>query len=507
MTGRNVGCDQRTAWLLATSRLLHPGEFAQRDRFVAAVRDRGLAADSSRVSRWESGAAPVSREVIETYEEVLGVGAGTLIAVTEGQRRHLGADDADREPATVRRDVPDLDKLLDTCVEEAPTGADWQALAFELTRFEQIYLRQKEWASLCNRLVLELSRAVGMSYVRRYEAAATLVRHPSGQRHITRALGSFVMHPDTQVVAPVFNLLTEVSDAAASDLVLRMLASESKGLRRAAASVAAAKLRRGHFGDEALRALEAYASVHLRQGEPLEGSLDAFDLATQLPTRSFAAVMDTVSDRRVQAQLGRARSTGELLTRQQAAHVVADVGAAVQADTEGQDHPEPDQMLRRLVREALFHTHKARRHHAGLFLAASPYRHAVARQCHTLTGGSNYFLAARAWTLMMRVGIAGRRGDVVLRALTDTRPTLKSRALINLGLNHEPVSSAEARALLAQLEPDSRGSVRYGTFFALGMSGAKEMKALVNHEQEKVRRAAQWWLDQGSAIHDPVRQL
>ena len=33
-------------------------------------------------------------------------------------------------------------------------------------------------------------------------------------------------------------------------------------------------------------------------------------------------------------------------------------------------------MLRRLIREALFHTHKQRRHQAALLLAASPYRHA-----------------------------------------------------------------------------------------------------------------------------------
>lgn len=505
MAARHVGWDQRAAWLLATSRLMHPDQdLTQRTAFVDALHARGIAADSTRISRWESGTVGVPRSVAEAYEDVLGLSEGSLSAVTDGVRRILGQqphhrDDPSRLPG---REPHDLDRLMDSALGQRPTGTDWQQLAGELTRYDRIWLRQHEWSALCNRLVLELSRSVGISYVRRYEAAAALIRHPSAQRHMSRALGSFVMHPDTQVVAPVLNLLAEVSEPAAADLVLRMMTGESKGLRRAAASVAAVKLRLGHFTEPAYRHLEAYAARVLRRGEPLEGGLDAFDLAIQLPSASFAAVMDAIGDRRVQAQLGRARSTGELLTRQQAAAVVADLAATVQSDAAGRSHPEPDMMLRRLLRESLLHTHKARRHHAALLLGASPYRHAVSRQCHALTGASNYFLAARAWTVLMRVGHAGKRGDVVLRALSETRPTLQARALVNIGLNAEPIHHGEARAILSGLTTETRGSVRHGTLFALGMSGAEELRALAEHDAEPVRRSAQWWLDLGPAIHD-----
>lgn len=508
MASRGIACESRVAWLLATSRMLHPDpDLVHRENFVAALKARGVPVDNTRISRWESGAQSANDQVLTAYEHVLNLAPSTLVSVVGGLRRSFGPAYGVRPVDVATLDSTDLDRLLDGVSGGQVThGGRWQALADEVTRYERVYLRQQEWATLCNQLVRELSRSVGLAYVRRYEAAATLIRHPSAQRHLSRALGSFVMHPDTQVVAPVLNILTEVGDQAVSDLVLRMMSGESRGLRRAASSVAAAKLRLGHIPDSSLKQLEAYASRTMRRGEPLDGALDAFDLAMQLPSDSFVRVMETISDRRIQAQLGRARSTGELLTRQQAAAVIADLGADIQTDVEGDTgrrrDPEPDMMLRRLVRESLFHTHKARRHQAGLVLAASPYRNAVARQCQVLTGGSNYFLAARAWTVMMRVGHAGNRGNILLRAMTESRPTLQSRALVNLGLSREGVSRGEARAILAQVDESSRASVRHGAFFALGMSGAPEIKALGKHDDEGFRRTAAWWKEQGPAIHD-----
>lgn len=503
MSSKTIACETRVAWLLATSRMLHPDpDLATRDRFVEALKEQGVAVDNTRISRWESGAHAANDEVLGGYERVLGLAEGTLTSVVGGLRRTLGSPHVVRNSDPTGPEFTDLDRLLDGVSAARTHGTQWQALAAEVTRYDRVYLRQHEWATLCNKLVRELSRSVGLAYVRRYEAAAALIRHSSAQRHLSRALGSFVMNPDTQVVAPVLNLLTEVDDQAASDLVLRMLGAESRGLRRAASSVAAAKLRRGHIPEHSLRQLEAYTATVMRRGEPLDGALDAFDLAMQLPSTSFANLMEAITDRRIQAQLGRARSTGELLTRQQAAAVIADLAADTQADTDGGHHPEPDMMLRRLMREALFHTHKVRRHQAGLLLAASPYRNAVARQCHALTGGSNYFLAARAWTLMMRVGHAGRRSDILLRAMTETRPTLQSRALVNLGLSKEPVSNHEARAILGTFDESARGSVRHGTFFALGMSGVSALERLAEHDAEQIRRTAAWWREQGPAIHD-----
>ncbi len=503
LSSRHLTVEHRIAWLLATTRILHPDErLRERNGFSAAAADRGLRIDSSRISRWETGSSPASHEVIGAYESVLGRPPGALSSVADGLRRSFA--DGPPRPALDGEDLRSPDRLLENALSgKSMAGTDWQELAATLTAYSSFFLRRPEWDALAGRLVAELSRSAGLAYVRRYEAAARLIRHQSAQRHLSRALGGFVMEPDSQVVLPVLQLFTEVDDPAAGALVMRMMGEDNKALRRAASSVAATKLRKGVLPEAGMRQLEAYAASTLRQTEPLDGGLDAFDLAMQLPWDSFQSVLERIPDRRVQRQLGNARSTGELIPRLQAAAIVADLAAAVQADeTDVRRHPEDDNMLRRLLREALFHMHKSRRHQAALLLASSPYRHAVARQCHDLVGGSNYFLAARAWVVLMRVGHAGRRPEVLLRAMSEARPTLRSRALITIGLDETELTEREAQALVTSVAPTERGSVRHGLFFALGMSGSDLLVELTDHESDSFRSSAQWWRTVGPAIHE-----
>jgi hypothetical protein len=509
MHARQLGCDQRIAWLLSTSRLLGTDPaLASRAGFMRALADRGVTVDNSRISRWESGLQPVPTRVVATYESVLGLAEGSLVAVTTGLRRSFGAAPPSRESAQRDADVSeaDLDRLLDLAEAGEVTGGHWLRLARALDGFDRVYLRQHEWARLSSRLVAELGAAVGVGYVRRYEAAAVLIRHPNAQRHLTRALGSFVMNPDTQVVTPVLNLLAEVQDSAANGLVLRMLRSESKGLRSAASSVAAVKVARGHFAEGDLPDLESHIVGSLRRGESLDARLDSFDLAVHLPEESWARAMGGLRNRRAYDLVAHARQRGELVPSARTSSVINSLSQAVQRDTPTHDPHEPDNMLRRLLRESLMHAHKARRHHAALMLAASPYAAAVSRHCQVLAGSRNDLLAARAWTVLMRVGHGERRPHVMLQALTETRPTIRARALVNLGLNPAPLSHDEADALLALVtdatRPTERTHERQATMFALGMAGSEQVAGLVQHEHEWLSRSACWWVDQGPALHD-----
>ncbi|MCW2792356.1 MAG: hypothetical protein JWO76_1454 [Nocardioides sp.] len=509
MHARQLGCDQRIAWLLSTSRLLGPDPtLASRAGFMRALEQRGVSVDTSRISRWESGLQPIPTRVVATYESVLGLPEGSLVAVAAGLRRSFGNGQAARESALRDAELPDsdLDRLLELAESGEATGGHWLRLSAQLCRFERVYLRQHDWARLSSRLVVELGAAVGVGYVRRYEAAATLIQHPNAQRHVTRALGSFVMNPDTQVVTPVLNLLAEIQDAAANDLVLRMLHSESKGLRSAASSVAAVKVARGHFTDDAFPHLESHVVGSLRRGESLDGRLDSFDLAVHLPAESWARAMGGLRNRRAYDLVDHARQRGELVPSARTSSVVNALSHAVQRDTPTHSAHEPDTMLRRLLREALLHAHKARRHHAAVMLAASPYSPAVSRHCQVLAAGSNDLLAARAWTVLMRVGHGDRRPLLMLQALTETRPTIRARALVNLGLNPTPIARAEAEALLAMVtdgaQPTERTHERQATMFALGMAGPEQVARLVTHEHEWLSRSACWWVDQGPALHD-----
>jgi hypothetical protein len=314
------------------------------------------------------------------------------------------------------------------------------------------------------------------------------------------------MNPDTQVVTPVLNLLAEIQDAGANDLVLRMLHSESKSLRSAASSVAAVKVARGHFAEGALPDLESHIVGSLRRGESLDSRLDSFDLAVHLPAESWERAMGGLRNRRAYDLVNHARQRGELVPSARTSSVVNALSRAVQRDTASHTANEPDNMLRRLLREALLHAHKARRHHAALMLAASPYAAAVSRHCQVLAAGSNDLLAARAWTVLMRVGHGDRRPLVMLQALTESRPTIRARALVNLGLNPAPVSRSEAEALLAMVtggaQPTERTHERQATMFALGMAGSAQVARLVKHEHEWLSRSACWWVDQGPALHD-----
>lgn len=500
-----VGCDQRVAWLLTVARVLGPDpDLARRDGFIAALRERDILVDASRVSRWESGLQPLPSRVAATYESVLGLIQGSLVSVAGGPRRSFGTGPSPRESLLGDTEISDseLDRLIELAETGQATGADWLHLADHFNRFDRVFLREDDWTRLCHRLVTELGSAVGTGYVRRYEAAAAFIRHPNARRHLILAVGKFVTDPDTQVVAPILNLLGEVPDPAAAALTLRMLSadSENKYLRRAASSVAAVKLARGHFDEAALPRLESHVLGALRRADPLDGRLDAFDLAVRLPAESWQRVMGGLRTRRAYGLVDQARTGDELLPAARAASLVADLAPAVQADTPSHQQQEPDLMLRRLLREALLHSHKPRRHHAALLIAASPYAPAAARHCLRLATDGNDLLAARAWTVLMRVGDSELRDQVVERAIVEERPTVRARALVNAGLGGD--LTPEQSATIAGGYDAARSLERHATLFALGMAGAPELARLAESEDAETQRGAKWWLSQGPAIHD-----
>lgn len=507
---RRPHCDPRVAWLLTTNRLLgHDPELARRSAFIRALAERGVIAEATRISRWESGTSPLPRSAAVAYELALGLPEGYLTAVVAGMRR---AFDGDAGSTTGRRDLDsravvlsdlDLETLLDHTESGAATGAHWLRLGAQLSRYERTYLRQTEWANLCGRLITELGSAVGLGYVRRYEAAAYLIRNANAQPHLTRALGQFVTHPDTQVIAPVLNLLAEVRHESAGRLVVRMTDSENPHLRKAALSVAATKVHRGHFDGGMLGRLESHALGSLRRGESLDARLDSFDLAVQLPDESWSRISDKLRSKRAFSLVNQARNGGELVPSAHAAAVVGDLATAAQAETPSHGPHELDMMLRRLLRESLLHAHKPRRHHAAMLLAASPYSPAVARQCRELARHPNDLLAARAWTVLMRVGAHSDCADVVHSALAESRTSIRARALVTVGLTPGELAEPDAEQISAGVTAESRLLEQQAGLFALGMSGSDQIKDLTEHPFEPIGRGAEWWLQQGPAIHDP----
>jgi hypothetical protein len=100
----------------------------------------------------------------------------------------------------------------------------------------------------------------------------------------------------------------------------------------------------------------------------------------------------------------------------------------------------------------------------------------------------------------MRVGDGGRRDEVVRRAVTETRPSIRSRALVTVGLGG-PVTDEQGAEIAGRLD-HARTLERHATLFALGMAGSPEITALADSEDAETQHGAQWWIDQGPAIRD-----
>mgnify|MGYP003716706653 CR=1 FL=1 len=194
----------RTAWLLVTSRSLGSDPaYADRATFVDALNDAGINADSSRVSRWESGQHAVSFRALRGYETVLGLPEGALVAANRQLVRDCEASAKPPEKVSFAgHDQRSPDVMVSDLVDRATdkddhlTGGDWLRLATELERFELVLLSNRTWSLVCERLVHELARTTGVDQLRRFEALSTLVTHPVAQRHVLLALGAWLTDPD-----------------------------------------------------------------------------------------------------------------------------------------------------------------------------------------------------------------------------------------------------------------------------------------------------------------------
>lgn len=502
-----VDAAARTAWLLSTCRSLSPEpDLARRASFVTSLRDTGVSADVTRLSRWESGAQAVPARALLGYEEVLGLPTGSLLAAHRGLMRT--SDPSATGPDPVQFGDPDAaaDHVAGDLMERASdplmpmTGGDWLCLAIELTRFEMVLLPRTTWDALCDRLVNELARTTGPDRLRRYEAAVTLISHPVAQRHLMRALGEWFTEPAVQVVSPLLPLLQHVPAEQASKLVLRLLDSDSRAIGQGAVQVAATKADRGHFMGTALALLEQRAIREMLSPQGQKG-IDILDLAAHLPDTSYRRVLATVRDAQMRGRLEQARETRCLLPGDVARALSRTIAQEAQAVTPSTYATEPDQLLYRLVREVLFHVHGSRRATAAHLLSVSPYRDAVADGCLNLATGESQFVSGRAWEAVWLLGLGGGRDDVAAIATDERHAWQQRRALTGLGLSGEPLDAAEAAHIAGTALRTPHHGVRSAALLALG-SGAPSHLHQMDSLPPDDRAVAAWWLKVGPALHD-----
>jgi hypothetical protein len=504
LTRVHGGVDHRVAWLLSASRI-HAADpaMAHRDRFVAALKNIGVSADQARVSRWESGAQPVQEHVVAAYEQLLGIAPGHILAAVKGLRRSLSPEPNNNGATTTspERLHEQLDKLFEQVDGDMPHGASWLELTSYLATHPQVYMRDKTWMQLAESLITEMGRSAGTAYIRRFEALRTLVRHRGAQRHIVKAIGAFVTDPAAQSVMHPLTLLQEVEHHRAGDLAMRLLTTDTGMLQQGAAWVTATKIPRGHYDDKSLRQLEAAVIMLLGSGSSLS-DVDVLDVAARLPGDACKRILAALRDGALHARFDTLLRTGEILP----SDITRDVAGRVADDAQTATPPpyriEHDMMLQRLVREGLFHGHREQRHQAGVLLNASPYRAGVAAACAQAVDRYDDPAALQA-AMLLRYVATGTERDVLLAWADDeSRPHLRGHALTALGQLPGGVLPRDEAVVLQALETSGERPTRRACLYALGMAGAASLVDLANHDDEVVRRAAQWWSRTGPAIHE-----
>jgi hypothetical protein len=494
----------RTAWLLAVSRALGADlAYADRGAFVAGLEEHGVTADLSRVSRWESGQHQVSFRALRGYERVLGLPTGSLV----GANRQLvrGSDQGSARPERVQfkersERAPDAlaAELIDraTSSGDPMTGGEWLQLATELEHFPLVLLPSRHWSILCDRLVNELARTSAVDQLRRFEALTTLLNHPVAQRHVLQSIGSWLLDEHVQVVSPMLSLLQHLSDPAASGLVLKLLESDSNTLSQGAVQVAAAKLARGHFPEQAAQAILEQTAVRALLAPSTRRGVDLLDLTAHLPDDAFARVHATVKDARLAQRLEQTREASDLATREVSNSVSRQIATQAQALTPSAYSSEPDQLLQRLVREALFHVSGSRRQMAAHLLGLSPYGAAVADCCISLAGTDRDVLGDRAWEAVWLMGRNTRRSDLGSLAASD-HPWTQRRALVSLARSPLPLSEAEQDACGGAVASQHQG-VRRAALYAAGLQAPHHLPSTRHSPQPE----ATWWHRVGPALRD-----
>lgn len=504
------GVDQRVAWLLSASRIhAHDPGMAHRDQFVEQLKARGVAADQARVSRWESGAQRVPDRIVTAYEQVLGLAEHHLSAPIHGVRRSLDPDHEHIEPVsadalTIHEDLDRLFEAVEPEEERAEShGSDWLALTSYLATHPQIYLRDKSWTQLAESLISQMGRAVGTAYIRRFEALRTLVRHPGAQRHVVKTIGAFVTDPAAQVVMHPLTLLQEVEHPRAGELAIRMLATGSGMLQQGAAWTTAAKAARGHFDAEALTQLEGLVLMLLATHSRSLPEVDLLDVVARLPEPATRRVLTALKDSPAGPRLELLLRTGEVLPPDVTRHVARQVADQAQTATPAPYHVEPDLMLERLLREALFHGHQERRHQAAVLLSVSPYRPGLSKALARVVEHSDRAVAKRAAMLMRHLCTESERDHLLTWARDHHQPEVRGAAILSLGRLEEGLDHEEEQVVLASLD-GATPPLRRACIYALGMTASPALSRLADAEDDDLaRRAAAWWRRTGPAIHEP----
>lgn len=494
----------RIGWLLAMSRLHHPDPaFGDGRHFTEALAATGLTASRSLVSRWESGAIPVSYEGMSAYERVLSLETGQLSSITGYVRSAIPGLRAkvirpQLNPAE-RAFGTRLDELIDLAEDGNALARDWQELGWHLAAAPLVHLRAATWESLTRQVVTLLPRSLKVPYRQYSTAAMNIASVPRAQDFLTSAIADYISRPGVQVLSNPIGLLDRLPTRESAKIVLDLVEDPPmESAFRLAVWLAAQKLERGDFTAEERGRLDMIV-LRLWRANPAQAADDLAELIASLP-EGLRSTLTAAATKAGSRKLGYVVEAAEDLAPGVARQMSRDLAAGVRAEMPGNGAYDEDRMLVRLIREAMFHRDSERRHLAALLMSASPFREVVTDGLLDLLGRGDVppLIRARAATLTRYLSTESHRLRL-LRFVQD--PVDDVRVVVLEGLGHMVYSEVSDQAIRSSLGEDWSAPER-AKLYALGMTGSPGLRAILRSSTAPSwqKTAATWWLAEGPAV-------
>ncbi|GAA1704110.1 hypothetical protein GCM10009745_59520 [Kribbella yunnanensis] len=450
------------------------------------------------MSRWESGRLAVSHATLDAYERVLELPAGSLTACVDVIRRYWSPQVA-APTSAYRREGADavLDDLLDRIAVDGPlTATEWDLLTERIVRVPGLYLRQRDWTSLADRLLRELLVADRGLYLRRREAFHRLLAHPQAQAAAIGAAVSAGADTTGQGIIEAVSMLDGSAHPDAAAAVVRQLDHPTTSSAQIGALQAAVrKVRFGHFSPAQLARVSEMAGEMIRSGRDDD---------------ELVALADELKVGQMPASSGSSRP-GVLLGRL----VLGITGAA------GLPESLDDQVLPLLIEELMFSPSADARLLASSLVAASPFRPTAARAVAAELTSARVLIDQADWAekLLDTLRLIGGQDQVELVqrvATADGIPSSVNRAAaITIGhvggkidrsfwsrgfgkyvvrwrRHHRPADAQQLDALV----------------YSAGVLGERSILTTLRADPTlpaKARTAAAWWINLPTHVADGAR--
>lgn len=496
------GAPERVGWLLRRCRLhMRRGRFARQRTFVQALAGIGVSADASRVSRWENSELDVPPAVVAAYEQLLGLPAASLQATARGMYGALSP----RRPAPPLFALPAAQtaqeaerralRLVDVAAQGQPTGGEWCELVERLAGAGLVIISDDAARRLVKRLFSELARSIGPAFVTRYEALRRLCTLPRFLPVALNQIEDMVREPWSGVLIDVVVVLTDVPGPQANDLILRLARDDDPERQHAALWSAATRVDRGDWTGMQLVQLEQALISLLASGPPEPVQTAATDVIACLPVAAQKRVLDAVWNLPGGAGRRRAVEVGELMSA--AAALQASRAVARRALRSLSDDDAEDPMLSRIVREALAHAHRDRRHQASVLLMVGPLRRPVADALLDLWGGLPPECRLPAGMLLSYLADDSHLDELDRRVRAEGPLELVRRSWMARGHLQRPVDDP----LLLDRLREADSEVAKVALYAMGMTGSPQLHDVASSPlSEAIKGRSRWWLAAGAAV-------